>query len=320
MVNPYETSGNGITSPDQFIGRRETLARILEQVVRGESIQIVGPLKIGRTSLLRMIAHPSVGGIHGLDPDRFTVILMDLHELAGRAGAHEFYRWMLSALCDALPEASSSVSTATPFSQLCQALRRLDRIGRRVVFACDNFEFIERLASDPDLLSTLRALASRHASLVVTTLTPLDVLLRPYSNPQTSPLWNVLRRHDLGVYSPEEAELMIRCPQSVWSPESSGTPGRDVLALEWVSRIQGYVGTHPYLLQLACAEVYELQRLEENRFEERHRSLVEDWLEHLSQDARLLLTALRETPPPEWGPILEPQYPRRLLVEGGWLS
>ena len=51
IENPY-VQRNAIREPDYFFGRTQETREILNYLARGQSVSIVGPRRIGKTSLL----------------------------------------------------------------------------------------------------------------------------------------------------------------------------------------------------------------------------------------------------------------------------
>lgn len=78
-VNPF-TYGNPISTPERFFGRKAEVEQVYTRLLNAEfeSSSIVGERRIGKTSLLNYIAHPSTVKAHGLDPDRYIFVYVDL--------------------------------------------------------------------------------------------------------------------------------------------------------------------------------------------------------------------------------------------------
>ena len=64
--NPFFHRGP-IRDPHYFYNRRKEVKRVLEMLGKGQSVSVIGPRKIGKTSLLFNISQPQVMQQHGLD-------------------------------------------------------------------------------------------------------------------------------------------------------------------------------------------------------------------------------------------------------------
>ena len=78
-MNPF-TYGNPISEPDRFFGRTLIVEQIFSRLRNAEfeSSSLVGERRIGKTSLLKYVAHPYVRQHYGLDPNRYIFIYIDL--------------------------------------------------------------------------------------------------------------------------------------------------------------------------------------------------------------------------------------------------
>ncbi len=82
MENPF-TFGNPVRDPERFFGRKEEVRQVVNRLLSSahESTSIVGERRIGKTSLLKYIAHPQVAPSLGLDPARYCLIYIDFQGL-----------------------------------------------------------------------------------------------------------------------------------------------------------------------------------------------------------------------------------------------
>src|SRR6266567_9526318 len=81
-ANPF-TYGNPISHPTRFFGRQHEIEQIFSRLrnVEFESSSLVGERRIGKTSLLNYVAHPDIRRAHGLDPDKYLFVYVDLQIL-----------------------------------------------------------------------------------------------------------------------------------------------------------------------------------------------------------------------------------------------
>ncbi len=74
MNNPYISRGP-VRTPDMFFGRSRELNEIAAFLRGNQSVSIVGPRKIGKTSLLFHLMRPEVWPGLGLEADNLFVYL-----------------------------------------------------------------------------------------------------------------------------------------------------------------------------------------------------------------------------------------------------
>src|ERR1700738_2159320 len=77
--NPL-TYGNPISDPARLFGRRREIEQVFTRLrnVEFESSSLVGERRIGKTSILNYLANAEVRRAHGLLPDRFVFVYIDL--------------------------------------------------------------------------------------------------------------------------------------------------------------------------------------------------------------------------------------------------
>ena len=78
-VNPF-TYGNPISDSTRFFGRQWAVEQLFSRLRNAEfeSSSIVGERRIGKTSLLNYLTDVAVRRSHGLDPDRYIFVYVDL--------------------------------------------------------------------------------------------------------------------------------------------------------------------------------------------------------------------------------------------------
>ena len=82
------TYGNPISDPRRFFGRTREVERIFGRLRNDEfeSSSLVGDRRIGKTSLLNYLADPRVRAAHGLGPERYNFIYVDLQMVHNAMG------------------------------------------------------------------------------------------------------------------------------------------------------------------------------------------------------------------------------------------
>ncbi len=91
--NPYYQR-NPIKDPNAFYGRTDKVKEILNSLRRDQCVSVVGPRRIGKTSLLNYISHPQVMAKHNLAHDYYILVPIDCQGL-GHFTASDLYGLML---------------------------------------------------------------------------------------------------------------------------------------------------------------------------------------------------------------------------------
>jgi hypothetical protein len=181
--NPFTPLSGRIDNPDRVFDRDREIARALEFLQAGSSIAIIGPRRIGKSSLLtklRILAPERLGS-------RWETAYLDFQNIAD---GEDFY----TALCDTLD---------IPDCRGYTLARRL--AGRRVLLCLDEVEAITWETFSRGVRAQLRGLAEGEESplkLVLAARTPLDRLFRD-SEGLTSPLAGICSQIRIGAWSKE---------------------------------------------------------------------------------------------------------------------
>ncbi len=255
MNNPYISRGP-VKDGDLFFGRGHELQEISAFLQGNQSVSIVGPRKIGKTSLLFHLIRPETRVTLTLE-QQFLFVYLDC-EVLGDSDHSEIFGVFASEMEIALeeqgfdpePAIERAISHPTRIS-FETAVRKLNRRDIRIVIILDEFE---RLSANPKLnvnfFNALRSAAGRFQLIYLTASTKPLIHLTYVKNQQeilSSPFFNIFAHLHLGLLSKAEAELLIEVPaQSHDSPFS-----RDEKAL-----IYGIAGGHPFMLQVACFHLF----------------------------------------------------------------
>ena len=161
IENPYFHRGP-IRKPEYFFGRAQEVTNVLSLIKNNQSVSVVGPRRIGKTSLLLYIAHPQILTQHGLLPDEHIFTYIDCGGLSDLSQS-DFYRLILEETEEQLLDQGLEVDLAIPealsYRQFERALRRLSRQGFKLVYLFDEFELMsENHNLDADFFSGLRGL------------------------------------------------------------------------------------------------------------------------------------------------------------------
>ena len=295
MPNPFFYGGR--VNPEQFVGRRAELQRIfagLEVAHTGQmqSFSVVGPRRIGKSSLLFYIANRYARDLTQAAQYRFGYVeLQDAHckTLDG----------LFRTILDSLQVSSSEALTLAKFQD---EILKLKAAGNYPVVCLDEFETLAQKTDvyDRDLYDCWRHLMNENAIAFITaSKTPLIDLAQTLG--YTSPFFNVFTYLPLGELTDDEARTLIArgadCDRAFTPTEQS-----DALLL---------AGKHPYKLQLAGGLLYEVKA---------NSSIVDwDWVRrefHLQlEQVGLEEPVINETTPQKIQGIL-----RRLLTSPRYLG
>ena len=97
--NPFFHRG-AIRRVEEFVGREAEIAQTLDLLRNGQSVSLIGPRRIGKSSLLLHLGQPTVRAAHRLDPPHSLFVMLDCQELAG-SPPEEVYELMLDGLLEA---------------------------------------------------------------------------------------------------------------------------------------------------------------------------------------------------------------------------
>lgn len=251
MNNPYISRGP-VRTHDLFFGRLHELRETAAFLRGNQSVSIVGPRKIGKTSLLFHLMRPEIWAGLGLEADNLFVYL-DC-EVLGQGGHAEIFSQFAAEMAmtlderDLPPEPALERAVAKPTRLSFEgAVRKLNRRGLRVVLILDEFE---RLSTNPELdlnfFNALRSAAGRY-QLVFLTASARPLIELTYSGRSqeilSSPFFNIFAPLFLGLLPEEEARQLIRQPAQKAGVNFS--PSTE----DFLYRL---VGGYPLALQVAC--------------------------------------------------------------------
>src|SRR5262245_17138911 len=258
MSNPYLSRGP-VRDPDMLFGRRHELLEIGAFVKASQSVSIVGPRKIGKTSLIYSLVHPSNWADLRLDANNLFVYI-DC-EVLGEGAHAEIFGQFASEMTAALtersldPEPALEAAVARPSRLTFEAaVRKLNQRNLRVTLILDEFE---RLSTNQQLdinfFNALRSIAGRYQFVFLTaSARPLIELTFSGRSQEilSSPFFNIFAPIFLGPLAKEDAYLLMREPMrkagAAFTPATEGF-------------LYDLVGGHPLGLQVACFHAFDLQ-------------------------------------------------------------
>jgi tRNA A-37 threonylcarbamoyl transferase component Bud32 len=325
MTNPYVSRGP-VRTPEMFFGRTHALQEIAAFLRGNQSVSIIGPRKMGKTSLLFHLQRAEAWPALGLE-DKNLFVYLDC-EVLGEGRHEEIFGQFAGEMAAALetrglpvePALEAAVNKPTRLS-FEAAVRKLNQRGLRVVLILDEFE---RLSTNPHLdvnfFNALRSAAGRY-QLVFLTASARPLIELTYSGKSqeilSSPFFNIFAPLFLGPLAEAEARQLIAAP----SQQAGVTFGPAVQDF-----IYTLVGGHPLALQVACFHAFDLPtdtaEIERRTMQELNAHFQYYWrnLTSSEQDTlrQLSSAALRETSDTTIRGLLRDLIQKGLLVlEGG---
>jgi class 3 adenylate cyclase len=256
--NPYFHRG-AIKLTEHFYGRTRETRRAMQLLRNGQSVSVVGPRKIGKTSLLLHLADRGVQAEHGMGGDNYLFVYIN-GEVLGNLDKSDVYCVMLEEVNNCLADKGldpvpgqnlagrPDARTELQFRHFSQAIRHLTQRGLKIVYLLDEFEGLgTNRQLGEDFFSSLRSLTLHDVAYVTASQDPLlDLTLR--RDVLSSPFFNIFALLRLGTFSRQEAVRFIE--------RSSIEAGRP-FSQRAIDFVLDFVGQHPFCLQVACYHVYE---------------------------------------------------------------
>lgn len=256
MNNPY-TPGGAIVDSTMFFGRGVELDEILQYLRGSQSISIVGPPEIGKSSLLKKAALAGAGTASGAGMGRIFVLIgcQDLACIGMREILSTICMETATALTREGLESEPALSGSTPermWSDFETVFRKMHQRGLKPVLMLDDFEWLSNNAQvEARFYNALRSIASRLGVAILTcSQRPLIELtfLGRSQEILSSPFFNIFAQLNLGLLTEAEARQLIREPLLL-----AGRPADPTLE-EFILQL---VGRHPLGLQTACFHAWE---------------------------------------------------------------
>jgi hypothetical protein len=301
VQNPFFHRGP-IRQCDYFFNRQREVSQVLGLLRNLQNAALVGPRRIGKTSLLFHLADPAIHASYGLSPDEYVFAYLDGEELT-ELDAGQIRRAMMEELVAALGPGGHEVPTillsegSVEYRAFRQAMRQLTQQGLKLIFCFDEFEC---LGANPHLgpgfFSSLRGLASQFdVAYVTASKAQIQALTYAHAETLSSPFFNTFAHLHLGLFSDDDARRLIEQLTAKAGVPFPSDLGDFILEL---------AGPHPLLLQVAGFHAFELWQGRGGKWEEgkgdhlRRRFLAEAephfeyYWRHLTDGDRYTLAAL----------------------------
>jgi AAA+ ATPase superfamily predicted ATPase len=254
--NPY-CSLTAIRNPDMFFGRQILLRRIYEILINRQSVSLIGPRGIGKSSLLYCACLPEMKARFPFDLSRHVFVLLDLREHIYES-SEEFFHGVCREIikkCQSFSNLTlqSNGRGADEFSDILEQINLQGFFPVLILDAFDKITLNEQFG--PEFFSFLRAHATfgKIAYVTGTIASLYDLSHRGISG---SPFFNIFFSAPLGALTEAEALELISLPA-----EREGMPFSDK-EKAWVRK---EAGLHPFMLQRVCYVLFNEKRQSLNK-------------------------------------------------------
>jgi len=251
--NPFFNRG-GINEHKYFFGRKSELMQVYSHIQNSQSVSLVGPRRIGKSSLLLNLVPlcERFGVTEMLNDYLFPYI-----SLEGRVNISkdDFYRVMANEVLKLVPGPIIPAEwyerirgmREIDFEKLVEFLELITSAGKRVVYLFDEFELTTINPNlDTDFFTALRSIASLpKISFIISTRDLLVDLVSSKTIP-SSPFFNIFTTVRLALFEEDESkELILHLSEKFLKDD--------------LPFILKYAGRHPFFIQLTAYYVFELK-------------------------------------------------------------
>jgi hypothetical protein len=259
LQNPFFHRGP-IHQRDYFFNRQREVSQALGLLRNLQNVALVGPRRIGKTSLLFHVADPAIHADHGLSPAEYVFVYLDGEELT-ELDAGQIRRAMVEELGAALGtgryrDAAEATPVVLPEGPLTyrafrQAVRQITQRGLKLIFCFDEFECLGANPHlGPSFFSSLRGLAGQFDVAYVTASKALiQALTYAHAGTLSSPFFNTFAHLHLGLFSHDDAQRLVEELAA-----KAGVP----FPSELRDLVVELAGPHPLLLQIAGFHAFEV--------------------------------------------------------------
>jgi hypothetical protein len=251
MTNPFYHRG-AIRNAAEFHGRTNEINQIFGLLRNGQSVSLIGPRRIGKSSLLIHLARPELREEQGINPAKLLFLLLDCQELGG-SPPEEVYEALFYGLRRAAYKAGLELESTShdpgTYRALDRLLHRISKSGTAVVVLLDEFELLaanEHLT--PYFFARLRGLTTKYGLAYLTASQRPLFAITAEEEILSSPFFNIFVTLPLGLYSDAEA-------RSLFSQRLADVPCH--FSPELVDYLLALVGPHPFFLHIAGYHAYQ---------------------------------------------------------------
>jgi hypothetical protein len=238
--NPYFHMAT-IRTTNMFFGRRNLLRRFYEAIVNHQSVSLVGPRHIGKSSFLWCVGLPEIQEQFPFDLRRHIFVPLDLREYLYKTSNDFFQNVSKEIILQSRKIPDLTLKTKGRGEEAFSfILDRIEEQGFYPVLLLDAFDNVTlNKQFGPEFFSFLRAHATMgQVSYVTATIAPLYELC--HRGIVDSPFFNIFYNYTLEALTQEEAQELIRVPA-----QKAGIPFTEE-EVAWVVKM---AGRHPFFIQ-----------------------------------------------------------------------
>ena len=250
MENPFYFCC-AIRRAQDFHNREAEINQILGLLRNGQSVSLIGPRRIGKSSLLIHLTRDAVRSQMQLNPPHALFILIDCQEFGG-SPPEEIYEALLDGLLDAAQEAGMSIEadqSPGTYRALDRVLHQIHKQDTAVVVLLDEFELLA--ANDqltPYFFARLRGLTTKYGLAYLTASQRPLFAITAEEEILSSPFFNIFVTLPLGLFSIEASQQMIR--DRLAPVDCSFSDGL-------IDYLIYLVGPHPFFLHVAAYHAFQ---------------------------------------------------------------
>jgi hypothetical protein len=249
LHNPYYDLA-AVRQPEMFFGREDLLRQLFSLVAHQQSVSLVGPHHIGKSSILRSMSFPEIQQRFEEDLSHHIFVWLDLREFLSHETADDFFATVtghIVAQCSGKVRLEEEAEEAEEhFEQFRRILEQVKEQGHHLVLLMDAFDNIARNKHfDLEFFSFLRSQATKVSYVTASTAPLAKVCHRAV---EESPFFNIFAMYEIEPLTREDARELIRVPAA-----NVGIIFTDK-EIEWVLRQAGH---HPFFIQRVCHYLFE---------------------------------------------------------------
>lgn len=271
----------------KHINRDKEQRTLFSRLRNGECTAIVGEPRIGKTSLLRCLASPSVQKEWlKKQAEEIITVEIDCYQewLSTDKTPQDFWKYVLDtvklSLLDETIQQQITLVEENNYGSATLSLffRNLDRRGLRIVLLIDEFDALltHPNFSTAEFLGGLRAMAMREGFQIITaSIASVDEMNRrsEFSNPLGSPFFNHFTEVNLKPFDIKDVAILLDTALNGSDIKFDRTDRNFIV---WIS------GRHPYRIQVAGAALFEA--IEEGLQGEKRYAQAAEWFYERTND------------------------------------
>lgn len=250
LDNPFYHRG-AIRRADDFFGRENELRQILGLLHNGQSVSLIGPRRIGKSSILIHLTRDEARKQLQTEPSSTLFVLLDCQEFGG-SPPEELYEALLDGIFDAAEATELDVTLPKnpgTYRAMDRLLSQLYKKQINVVVLLDEFELLaanEHLT--PYFFARLRGLTTKYGLAYLTASQRPLFDITAEEEILSSPFFNIFVTLPLGFFSYEEACELIK-----FRLKDNEIQFSDAL----IDHLIHLVGPHPFFIHVAAYHTYQ---------------------------------------------------------------